>query len=212
MEIAVLNIQGEETGEKINLSDEIFAIEPNDHCIYLDIKQIRANGRQGTHKTKERGEIVGSTRKLKKQKGTGTARAGSIKSPLFRGGGTIFGPSPRNYLSKINKKEKQLARKSALAYKAKDGAIRVVEDFQFDTPKTKSFVEMMSHLDVTNKKLLFVLDNNADTKNIYLSARNIQNASVKAPQDISTYDVLLADQVVFGVKAVEALQDTLLKK
>lgn len=157
MEIAVLDIKGKETGRKVNLSDDVFAIEPNNHAVYLDVKQYLANQRQGTHKAKERAEISGSTRKIKKQKGTGTARAGSIKSPIFKGGGRVFGPRPRNYGFKLNKNLKRLARRSALSLKANDKAIMVVEDFQFDTPKTKNFIEVLRGLGIENKKSLLSL-------------------------------------------------------
>ncbi|MEQ8924165.1 MAG: 50S ribosomal protein L4, partial [Fulvivirga sp.] len=176
MNISVTKYSGEDTGRKVTLSKEVFGIEPNDHAIYLDVKQFLANQRQGTHKSKERAEIAGSTKKIKKQKGTGTARAGSIKSPIFRGGGRVFGPQPRNYTFKLNKKLKELARKSALTYKAKDKSISVVEDFSFDTPKTKEYVKMLSALSLDNKKTLLVLPEN--NKSIALSGRNVQNTKV----------------------------------
>ncbi len=203
MEIKVLNISGQETGRMIQLDDAIFTIEPNDHAIYLDVKQILANGRQGTHKSKQRNEVSGSTRKLKKQKGTGTARAGSIKSPLFRGGGRVFGPVPRDYSFKLNKKVKQLARKSALAYKVKDNAIVVVEDFNFDTPKTKQFLQICNNLKVTDKKTLFLLGD--INKNISLSSRNLQQCKVVEVSSINTYDVLNAKALVLSESSVDVL-------
>ncbi|MCB8963525.1 MAG: 50S ribosomal protein L4 [Bacteroidales bacterium] len=203
MEIKVLNISGQETGRMIQLDDAIFTIEPNDHAIYLDVKQILANGRQGTHKSKQRNEVSGSTRKLKKQKGTGTARAGSIKSPLFRGGGRVFGPVPRDYSFKLNKKVKQLARKSALAYKVKDNAIVVVEDFNFDTPKTKQFLQICNNLKVTDKKTLFLLGD--INKNISLSSRNLQQCKVVEASSINTYDVLNAKALVLSESSVDVL-------
>jgi len=177
MEIKVLNIEGKETGRSIQLEDSIFAIEPNDHAIYLDVKQILANRRQGTHKSKQRNEISGSTRKLKRQKGTGTARAGSIKSPLFRGGGRIFGPVPRDYSFKLNKKVKQLARKSALAYKVKGNALMVVEDFNFDAPRTKEFVSICKNLNIADKKALFLLGE-TNKNNIFVRPRNLTKRTV----------------------------------
>ena len=172
MKVAVVDIKGKETGREANLSDSVFAIEPNDHAIYLDVKQHLANKRQGTHKSKERAEIAGSTRKIKKQKGTGTARAGSIKSGVFKGGGRMFGPRPRNYSFKLNKGLKRLARRSALTLKANDKAITVVEDFNFETPKTKNFVDVVTALGLDNKKSLFVLG--ASNNNVYLSSRNLK--------------------------------------
>ncbi len=203
MEIKVLNISGKETGRTIQLEDSIFAIEPNDHAIYLDVKQILANRRQGTHKSKQRNEVSGSTRKLKKQKGTGTARAGSIKSPLFRGGGRIFGPIPRDYSFKLNKKVKQLARKSALAYKVKENAILVVEDFNIEAPKTKEFVNICKNLNVADKKTLFVFGE--PNKNIYLSSRNLQSQSVLSASNINTYDLLNANMLVLTEGSVDVL-------
>ena len=207
MEIAVLKNSGEDTGRKVSLSDDIFAIEPNDHAIYLDVKQFLANQRQGTHKSKERGEISGSTRKIKKQKGTGTARAGSIKSPIFRGGGRVFGPRPRNYGFKLNKKLKALARKSALAYKAKDNNLMVLEDFSFDAPKTKDFVNVLNSLSVADKKTLFVVSN--EDKNVALSGRNLQNAKVITADTLSTYDVLKADSLLISESSVEKIENLL---
>jgi large subunit ribosomal protein L4 len=176
------------------LDEQIFGIEPNDHAIYLDVKQILANKRQGTHCSKERGDLSGSTRKLKKQKGTGGARAGSIKSPVFRGGGRVFGPRPRNYNFKLNKKVKTLARKSALTYKALDGSILVVEDFKFETPKTHEMMQISNNLKITDKKSLFVLPE--ENKNIYLSSRNLQEVSVTTASELNTYQILNAKKVV----------------
>ena len=203
MEIKVLNIAGKETGRKIDLNDSIFAIEPNDHAIYLDVKQYLNNQRQGTSKSKERNEVSGSTRKLKRQKGTGTARAGSIKSPLFRGGGRVFGPRPRDYESKLNKKVKQLARKSALAYKAKENQILVVEDFNFEGPKTKEFISICNNLKVGDKKSLFVLSE--PNKNIYLSSRNLQKQKVVLASSLNTYELLDANTLVLVESSVDVL-------
>ena len=205
MEIAILNTAGKETGRSIELIDSIYAVEPNDHAIYLDVKQFLANQRQGTHKSKERGEISGSTRKLKKQKGTGTARAGSIKSPVFRGGGRVFGPQPRNYGFKLNKKLKALARKSALTYKAKSNDIVVLEDFNFEAPKTKDFVALQNNLQVADKKSLIVLSE--ANKNIYLSSRNLQNAEVVTTSEISTYKIMRAKKVVLVESSVKAMEE-----
>jgi len=207
MEIAVIKNSGEDTGRKVSLADDIFGIEPNDHAIYLDVKQFLANQRQGTHKSKERAEITGSTRKIKKQKGTGTARAGSIKSPVFRGGGRVFGPKPRNYSFKLNKKLKVLARKSALSYKAKDNSLVVLEDFSFDAPKTKDFVNVLNSLSVSDKKTLFVVSNT--DKNVAISSRNIQNAKVTTADELSTYDVLNADSLLISESSMEKLQNLL---
>ncbi len=207
MEIAVLKNSGEDTGRKVNLSDDIFGIEPNDHAIYLDVKQFLANQRQGTHKSKERAEIAGSTKKIKKQKGTGTARAGSIKSPVFRGGGRVFGPKPRNYGFKLNKKLKALARKSALAYKAKDNNVIVLEDFSFEAPKTKEFVNLLTNLSVADKKTLLVISN--EDKNVAISGRNLQNAKVTTADTLNTYDVLNADNLLISESSVEKLENIL---
>lgn len=204
MELNVLNIEGKETGKKVELSDLVFGIEPNDHAIYLDVKQYLANQRQGTHKSKERGEIAGSTRKIKKQKGTGTARAGSIKSPVFRGGGRIFGPRPRNYEFKLNKKVKQLARKSALTYKAKENGIIVLEDFSFEAPKTKQFVAIQDNLKINDKKSLFVLSE--VNKNIYLSSRNLRGVKVVTIDELTTYDILNASSVVILEGSLEKIE------
>ena len=206
MKVAVKNISGEDTGRKINLDDSIFGIEPNDHAIYLDTKQFMAKNRQGTHKTKERSEIIGSTRKIKRQKGTGTARAGSIKSPIFRGGGRTFGPQPRNHGFKLNKKVKQLARKSALTYKAKSKDIIVVEDFQYDTPKTREFAGLNTNLKINNKKSLFVLAE--PNKNIYLSSRNLKDPKVVAVSELTTYDILKASTLVLVESSINVLNKT----
>ena len=205
MELSVLNIEGQETGKKVTLDDQIFGIEPSDHAIYLDVKQYLANQRQGTSKTKERSEITGSTRKIKRQKGTGTARAGSIKSPIFRGGGRTFGPRPRNYGFKLNKKVKQLARKSALTYKANEKSIMVVEDFNFEAPKTKEMVALKSNLQITDKKSLFVLP--AENNNIYLSSRNLQDVSVVTASELSTYQILNAKAIVLLEGSVAKIEE-----
>ena len=194
MELSVYNIKGEDTGKKVTLNDSIFGIEPNDHAIYLDVKQHLANKRQGTHKSKERSEMSGSTRKLGKQKGGGGARRGDINSPVLVGGARVFGPKPRDYSFKLNKKVKALARKSALAYKAKGNAIMIVEDFSFDAPKTKEFVALTKNLKVNDKKFLLVLPEN--NKNIFLSARNLQRLGVVAVSELNTYKVLDASQLV----------------
>ncbi len=207
MEIAVLKNSGEETGRKVNLSEDIFGIEPNDHAIYLDVKQFLANQRQGTHKSKERAEISGSTRKIKKQKGTGTARAGSIKSPIFRGGGRVFGPQPRNYGFKLNKKLKQLARKSALTYKVQDKSLLILEDFTFEAPKTKEFINVLNNISVADKKTLVVLGN--QDKNVTLSGRNLQNAKVTTADSLNTYDVLNADSLILSESSIEKIENLL---
>jgi large subunit ribosomal protein L4 len=206
MELAILNIDGKETGRKVNLNDSIFGIKPNDHAIYLDTKQFLANQRQGTHKSKQRGEVAGSTRKIKRQKGTGTARAGSLKNPLFRGGGRVFGPQPRFYGFKLNKKLKQLARKSALSYKASANSIIVLEDFSFEVPKTKEMIKMGSSLNIGNKKSLFVLSE--QNKNIYLSSRNVQGVEVVTAGELSTYKIMKASTLVLVESAVDVLQAT----
>ncbi len=207
MEVAVFNIEGKETGRKVNLNETIFGIEPNDHAIYLDTKQYLASQRQGTHKAKERGEIMGSTRKLKRQKGTGTARFGSIKNPEFRGGGRIFGPRPRFYGFKLNKKVKQLARKSALSYKAKESKIIVLEDFSFEAPATSKMAGMNANLNITNKKSLIVLSE--QNKNIYLSSRNLQGVEVVTISDLNTYNIMKASILLLTESAVDVLQSTL---
>jgi len=209
MEIAVVDIKGKETGRKVNLSDAVFGIEPNNHAVYLDVKQYLANQRQGTHKAKERADITGSTRKIKKQKGTGTARAGSIKSPIFRGGGRVFGPRPRSYSFKLNKNLKRLARKSALSLKAIDKAIIVVEDFQFDTPKTKNFIDVLKGLGIENKKSLIVLGDS--NKNVYLSSRNLKGSEVVSSSELSTYKILNASNLVFVEGSLEGIELNLSK-
>ena len=204
MKLPVYTTSGEESGRSVELLDEIYAVEPNDHAIYLDVKQFLANNRQGTHKTKERAEIVGSTRKIKRQKGTGTARAGSIKSPIFRGGGRIFGPRVRDYHFKLNKKVKQLARKSALSYKAKDGAIIIVEDLNFEEAKTKNMVTLKESLNINEKKVLFVL--NQPNKNVYLSSRNLSGIKIVTASELSTYDIMNASKLTFVESSVEAIE------
>lgn len=205
MELSVLNIAGKETGRKIELNDAIFGIQPNEHAIYLDVKQYLANNRQGTHKSKQRNEISGSTRKLKKQKGTGGARAGSIKNPEFRGGGRIFGPVPRDYTFKLNKKLKRLARKSALAVKASANAVTVVEDFNFEAPKTKQFVELINNLKVNNGNLLLVF--NELNENVLLSARNLQDVEIMRVGDLATYNVMKARNLVLVESSVKGLNE-----
>ncbi len=209
MELVIINHKGEDTGRKVSLSDEIFAIEPNDHAIYLDVKQYLANQRQGTHKSKERNEIAGSTKKIKKQKGTGGARAGSIKSPLFRGGGRVFGPKPRDYSFKLNKKLKQLARKSALSYKVKDNGVTIVENVSFDSIKTKNYLTLLSGLSLSDKKTLLVLPE--ENRNVYLSSRNLPKAKVVTVNDVNTYQLLHADQLVLCEGAVGMLETILSK-
>jgi len=205
MELAVYNKSGKATSKKISLSKEIYAIEPNDHAIYMDVKLYLANQRQGTHKAKERAEITGSTRKIKKQKGTGTARAGSIKNPLFKGGGRVFGPRPRNYSFSLNKKLRKLARKSALTYKANDKEITILEDLKFDQPKTKDFLNLMENLKMTDGKTLFVISDN--DKNVYLSARNIQAARIMPANQLTTYDILKAKRLVIAEGAIEKIEN-----
>jgi len=207
MELSVLKINGQETGKKVTLNDAIFGIEPNDHVIYLDVKQYMANQRQGNAKSKERSEITGSTRKLGRQKGGGGARHGDIKSPLLRGGGRVFGPKPRDYSFKLNKKVKILARKSALSYKALENAVLVVEDFTMEAPKTKEFVNIAKNLKVDGKKLLFVLPET--NKNVYLSARNLQRAEVMEAASINTYKILNADVLVVTEKSLETIDGIL---
>ena len=207
MEVAVINIDGKETGRKVNLNEAIFGIEPNDHAIYLDTKQYMAGQRQGTHKAKERAEVMGSTRKLKRQKGTGTARFGSIKNPQFRGGGRIFGPRPRFYGFKLNKKVKELARKSALSYKARENKIIVLEDFSIDVPKTSKMAGMSANLNLPNKKSVIVLPE--QNKNIYLSSRNLQGVEVVTISDLNTYTIMKASTLVLTESAVDVLQSTL---
>lgn len=207
MDAKIFNIQGEETGKKTKLVDSIFGIEPNEHAIYLDVKQFLAANRQGTHKSKERGEISGSTRKIKRQKGTGTARAGSIKSPVFRGGGRIFGPQPRNYDFKLNKKLKRLARKSAFSLKAKEGQITVVEKFNFEEPKTKSFSHFLNNFDALNKKSLLVVDE--ENKNLYLSSRNLQGVKTVTASQLNTYDLIRASKVFITDAAIGKIEEIL---
>ncbi|MGK4567168.1 50S ribosomal protein L4 [Flavobacterium sp. 3HN19-14] len=209
MEVKVLNIQGKETGRTVQLSDSVFGIEPNKHAVYLDVKQYLANQRQGTHKAKERAEVTGSTRKIKKQKGTGTARAGSVKNPLFKGGGTVFGLRPRSYSFKLNKNLKRLARKSALTLKAQESNLVVLEDFNFETPNTKNFINVLKALGLENKKSLFVL---GDTnKNVYLSSRNLKASSVVTSSELSTYSILHANNVVLLEGSLEGIEDNLSK-
>ena len=209
MEVKVLDVNGKETGRKVQLSDSVFAIEPNNHAVYLDVKQYLANQRQGTHKAKERAEVAGSTRKIKKQKGTGTARAGSAKNPLFKGGGTVFGPRPRSYSFKLNKNLKRLARKSAFSMKAKDSNIIVLEDFNFETPNTKNFINVLKALELGNKKSLFVLG--ASNKNVYLSSRNLKAASVVSSLELSTYAILNANNLVLLESSLEIIEENLSK-
>jgi len=209
MKVAVLDINGKDTGRKAELSQDVFAIEPNNHAVYLDVKQYLANQRQGTHKAKERAEITGSTRKIKKQKGTGTARAGSIKSGVFKGGGRMFGPRPRNYGFKLNKNLKRLARKSALSIKANENAIVVMEDFNFDAPKTKNFTAILKALDIQDKKSLFVLG--ALNNNVYLSARNFAGSEVVTNSELSTYKILNANKLVLLESSLEGIESNLSK-
>ncbi|WP_299778399.1 50S ribosomal protein L4 [uncultured Formosa sp.] len=209
MKVAVLDINGKETGRKVDLSDSVFAIEPNNHAVYLDVKQYLANQRQGTHKAKERAEISGSTRKIKKQKGTGTARAGSIKSGVFKGGGRMFGPRPRNYSFKLNKNLKRLARKSALTIKASEQSIVVIEDLSFDSAKTKNFTSVLKALDLQDKKSLFVLG--ASNNNVYLSSRNLKSAEVLLNSELSTYKILNANKVVLLESSLEGIESNLSK-
>jgi large subunit ribosomal protein L4 len=207
MEAVVLDIKGKDTGRKVSLTDAIYAIEPNNHAVYLDVKQYLANQRQGTHKSKERAEITGSTRKIKKQKGTGTARAGSIKSPVFRGGGRVFGPRPRNYSFKLNKKLKSLARKSAFSIKAKENAIVVMENVNFDAPKTSAYSDMISNLGLNTRKTLLVLGDS--NKNVYLSSRNLQYTQVVTVSELSTYKILNSGTVLLTEGAVEKIENIL---
>jgi large subunit ribosomal protein L4 len=207
MELTVLNTAGKETGRKVELMDTIFSIEPNDHAIYLDVKQYLANNRQGTSKSKQRNEIAGSTRKIKKQKGTGGARAGSIKNPLFHGGGRVFGPQPRDYWFKLNKKVKALARKSALSYKAKNNEIVVLEDFTLETAKTKDYIALLNNLKIDDKKSLVVL--NEPNKNIYLSSRNLAGSRVVTISDLTTYDIMNSTSLVFVESSLDNIQKSL---
>jgi len=209
MEAKVLDFNGKDTGRKVQLSDSVFAIEPNKHAVYLDVKQYLANQRQGNHKAKERAEVAGSTRKIKKQKGTGTARAGSAKNPLFKGGGTVFGPRPRSYSFKLNKNLKRLARKSALSLKVNESNLVVVEDFTFDTPSTKNFINVLKSLGLDNKKSLFVLGDS--NKNVYLSSRNLKASSVVTTSELSTYAILNAKSLVLLEGAVDGIEANLSK-
>lgn len=209
MEVAVLDINGKETGRKVSLSSSVFGVEPSNHAVYLDVKQFLANQRQGTHKSKERAEIAGSTRKIKKQKGTGTARAGSIKSPVFKGGGRIFGPRPKDYTQKLNKNVKRLARKSALSLKAKDNSIIVIEDFNFEAPKTKEFTNVLKALGLENKKSLFVLGDS--NNNVYLSSRNLKASEVVTTSELNTYKIVNANSIVLFEGSIEGIESNLSK-
>ena len=209
MELSVFNKKGKDTGRKVKLDPLVFGIDPNDHAIYLDVKQNLANKRQGTHKTKERAEIVGSTRKIKKQKGTGTARAGSIKNPIYRGGGRIFGPTVRNYNQKVNKKVKRLARKSALSIKAKQNSILIIEDFHLDAPKTLAYNEVLKALDLINEKSLLVLGK--PNINVYLSSRNLRHSNVITNSEINTYNIVNASTLVLFESAIAGIE-TILNK
>lgn len=209
MEVKVLDFNGKDTGRKVQLSDSVFAIEPNNHAVYLDVKQYLANQRQGTHKAKERAEVTGSTRKIKKQKGTGTARAGSAKNPLFKGGGTVFGPRPRSYSFKLNKGLKRLARKSAFSIKAKESNIIVLEDFNFEAPNTKNFINVLKALGLENKKSLFVLGES--NKNVYLSSRNLKASNVVTSSELSTYAILNTNNLVLLEGSLELIEENLSK-
>ncbi len=204
MELKVYDIKGKDTGRTVKLSEEIFGIEPNDHVIYLAVKNYLANQRQGTHKAKERGEVKGSTRKIKRQKGTGTARAGAIRNPLFKGGGRVFGPRPRNYSFKLNKKVKRLARKSALSTMLKNDKIMIIEDFSFEAPKTKNFVEVLKALDLDNKKSTFVFAN--PNKNVYLSSRNLPKSKIVKDLQLNTYDILNAGKLVITENSISEIE------
>ena len=209
MEAKVLDFNGKDTGRKVQLPDSVFGIEPNNHAVYLDVKQYLANQRQGTHKAKERAEVAGSTRKIKKQKGTGTARAGSAKNPLFKGGGTVFGPRPRSYSFKLNKNLKRLARKSAFSIKAKESNIIVLEDFNFETPNTKNFINVLKALELDNKKSLFVLGES--NKNVYLSSRNLKASNVISSSELSTYAILNTNTLVLLEGSLEVIEENLSK-
>ncbi len=209
MKVAVLDIKGKETGRKVELSDAVFKIEPNDHAIYLDVKQYMAHQRQGTHQSKERADIAGSTRKIKKQKGTGTARAGSIKSPIFRGGGRIFGPRSKDYTQKLNKNLKRLARRSALSIKAQENALMVVEDFNFEAPRTKEFIQVLKSLGLADKKSLVVLGDS--NNNVYLSSRNLSHSEVVTNSELSTYKILNAQNIVLLEGSLEGIESNLSK-
>ena len=204
MELEVYNISGQKTAKKVKLDDNVFGVEPNNHAIYLDVKQYMANQRQGTHKAKERNEITGSTRKIKRQKGTGTARFGDIKNPLFKGGGRVFGPRPKDYYFKLNKKLKRLARISALSHKAKEQEIIVLEDFTFEAPRTKDFIALLESFELTGKRVLLVLKEN--DKNVYLSSRNIQKTKITSAGLINTYDLLNANKVLIAESSIEEIQ------
>ena len=209
MELVVLNTSGKETGRKVTLDESVFGIEPNQHAVYLEVKQYLAAQRQGTHKSKERSEITASTRKLKKQKGSGSARYGDIKSPTFKGGGRVFGPKPRDYRFKLNKSLKRLAKKSVLSQKLKDNSVRVLENFSFDAPKTKEFITLLDALTLTGKKSLFVLPES--NKNVYLSSRNLPKTKVLNYNEISSYDLINAGEIIFLEDAVEKFQENLKK-
>jgi large subunit ribosomal protein L4 len=207
MKVNIIDIQGKETGKSVTLNKTVFEVEPNDHAIYLDVKQHMANKRQGTHSTKERSDVAGSTRKIKKQKGSGTARAGDIKNPLFRGGGRVFGPQPRDYSFKLNKKVKRLARVSALTYKAKDKAISILDEINIDAPKTKLYADMLKNLKLDDKKTLFVV--NEQNKNLYLSSRNLRGTKVVTASKLNTYDIIDCNQIVFDSAAVAEVVNNL---
>ena len=207
MELAVYNISGKKSTKKVKLNKKIFGIEPNNHAIYLDVKQYLANQRQGTHKTKERGEITGSTRKIKKQKGTGTARAGSIKNPLFRSGGRVFGPQPRDYSFKLNKKLKRLARISALSLMFKDKNITIIEDFSFDTPKTKNYLQLLSNFELNGKKTLLIL--NESNQNILLSARNLKKTNITTSTNLNTYQIMNAGNILMVESSIKVIENKL---
>lgn len=207
MELEVFNIEGQKTGRTVELPKEVFGLDPNEHVVYLAVKQFRANQRQGTHKTKERGEIAGSTRKIKRQKGTGTARAGSIKNPLFRGGGRIFGPRPRNYRIKLNKKVARLARKAVLSSKLNDNKIMVVEDFSFDAPKTKEFLNILKGFELENEKTLLITSDYE--RELYLSSRNLPKSTVMAAKDLNTYEVLNANTLILSEGSIKKIKETL---
>lgn len=209
MELGVLSTSGKETGRTVQLDDSVFGIEPNNHAVYLEVKQYLAAQRQGTHKSKERSEIIGSTKKLKKQKGSGAARYGDIKNPLFKGGGRVFGPKPRNYRFKLNKSLKRLAKKSVLSIKMKENSVKVLENMSMDTPKTKEFINVLNALEVADKKALFILSE--ANKNVYLSSRNLPKAKVANYNEVSSYDLMNAGEVIFFEGAVEKFQENLKK-
>ena len=209
MKVSVLDIKGKETGREVELSESVFGLEPNDHVVYLDVKQHLANKRQGTHKAKERADIVGSTRKIKKQKGKGNARAGSIKSPIFRGGGRVFGPRPRDYHFKLNKKLKRLARKTVLSQKLKNNQLMIVEDFGFEAPKTKEFLNLLDNLNIRDKKSLIVLDES--NKNVYLSSRNLKTAKVVNVSELNTYNIMNSNVLLISESRLDELQNNLNK-